>query len=308
MQNCMILSTEMIRCCHARCFIAIFSVVVESVAGASVSIHLIRLSLIFICSKIWVFFDRINLGESAWNVCVFDRNNALFVCLFFFSSCFFSLCVCISRGKVGGRQSLHSFAFDSDMRDENQWQNASSRLTMWANHVRWKWMINAKKINCSWFCVASFHGIDIPSNRVRAYHFCGCEIDTTQLAYVLNLLSIVVCMFAMLQVIREWVLRGEDLVCFLLNSFIAYLPCQLHSNVCAAGRRIESNFHFLKKTDFPSIHWIIHKNKINKNNSTLIHKLKIVYHDNSVCVHQSSRNWLQIKQKGWLPSPFSIYG
>lgn len=30
------------------------------------------------------------------------------------------------------------------------------------------------------------------------------------------------------------------------------------------------------KTDFPSIHWIIHKNKINKNNSTLIHKLKIV--------------------------------
>lgn len=84
MQNCMILSTEMIRCCHARCFIAIFSVVVESVAGASVSIHLIRLSLIFICSKIWVFFDRINLGESAWNVCVFDRNNPLFVCLFFF--------------------------------------------------------------------------------------------------------------------------------------------------------------------------------------------------------------------------------
>lgn len=168
-----------------------------------------------------------------------------------------------------------------------------------------------KKINCSWFCVASFHGIDIPSNRVRAYHFCGCEIDTTQLAYVLNLLSIVVCMFAMLQVIREWVLRGEDLVCFLLNSFIAYLPCQLHSNVCAAGRRIESNFHFLKKTDFPSIHWIIHKNKINKNNSTLIHKLKIVsswQFDNSVCVHQSSRNWLQIKQKGWLPSPFSIYG
>lgn len=201
-------------------------------------------------------------------VCV--RPQQCIICLFvFFSSCFFSLCVCISRGKVGGRQSLHSFAFDSDMRDENQWQNASSRLTMWANHVRWKWMINAKKINCSWFCVASFHGIDIPSNRVRAYHFCGCEIDTTQLAYVLNLLSIVVCMFTMLQVIREWVLRGEDFVCFLLNSFIAYLPCQLHSNVCAAGRRIESNFHFLKKTDFPSIHWIIHKNKINKNNSTI---------------------------------------
>lgn len=164
MQNCMILSTEMIRCCHARCFIAIFSVVVESVAGACVSIHLIRLSLIFICSKIWVFFDRINLGESAWNVCVFDRNNPLFVCFFFFSSCFFSLCVCISRGKVGGRQSLHSFAFDSDMRDENQWQNASSRLTMWANHVRWKWMINAKKSivrDSAWlpFMELTFHRI-----------------------------------------------------------------------------------------------------------------------------------------------------
>lgn len=37
----------------------------------------------------------------------------------------------------------------------------------------------------------------------------------------------------------------------LLNSFIAYLPCQLHANVCAAGRRIESNFHFLKKPTFP---------------------------------------------------------
>lgn len=110
------------------------------------------------------FLRQDQLGESAWNVCVFDRNNALFVCLFFFSSCFFSLCVCISRGKVGGRQSLHSFAFDSDMRDENQWQNASSRLTMWANHVRWKWMINAKKSivrDSAWlpFMELTFHRI-----------------------------------------------------------------------------------------------------------------------------------------------------